>query len=316
MTGFSKKFQRLDMACPVHCISPGGEEQARTFGIKISTIKKAPPRHTVGKAKKGRWSFLKDIWRGVMLCWALLAVILLPLEEWEVPALPADAPVPLEEPAPGAPEQALPAEPDPSGQRPTVALTFDDGPRRSTTTALLDGLEERGVKATFFVIGEQLPGCEDILRRMDEAGHQIGIHTYDHVALTGLNAADFADQVDRTRAALKETLGHNDFLLRPPYGMVDAGVKKRAGCPIILWSVDPTDWDDKDTERIVDHVTSKAQDGDIILLHDIYPTSVEAALRIVDALHQRGFLFVTVAELAAQHGLTLEAGEVYRKLSS
>lgn len=259
---------------------------------------------------------MKDIWRGVVLCWALLAVILLPLEEWEVPALPADAPVPLEEPAPSAPEQALPAEPDHSGQRPTVALTFDDGPRRSTTTALLDGLEERGVKATFFVIGEQLPGCEDILRRMDEAGHQIGIHTYDHVALTGLNAADFADQVDRTRAVLKEALGHNDFLLRPPYGMVDAGVKKRAGCPIILWSVDPTDWDDKDAERIVDHVTGKARDGDIILLHDIYPTSVEAALRIVDALHQKGFLFVTVDELAAQHGLTLEAGEVYRKLSS
>ena len=192
-----------------------------------------------------------------------------------------------------------------------IALTFDDGPRRSTTTELLDGLAQRGVRATFFLIGEQVPGNEDLLRRMDEEGHQIGIHTYDHVMLTGLNAADFSAQVDRTRTVLKNALGHNDFLLRPPYGMVDDGVKRRAGCPIILWSVDPEDWDDKNTDRIVEHVVSRAKDGDIILLHDIYPTSVEAALRIVDALHQKGFYFLTVDELAAQRRLSLKAGTTY-----
>ena len=192
-----------------------------------------------------------------------------------------------------------------------IALTFDDGPRRSTTTELLDGLAQRGVRATFFLIGEQVPGNEDLLRRMDEEGHQIGIHTYDHVMLTGLNAADFSAQVDRTRTVLKNALGHNDFLLRPPYGMVDDGVKRRAGCPIILWSVDPEDWDDKNTDRIVEHVVSRAKDGDIILLHDIYPTSVEAALRIVDALHQKGFYFLTVDELAAQRRLSLKAGSTY-----
>ncbi len=110
---------------------------------------------------------------------------------------------------------------------------------------------------------------------------------------------------------LKNALGHNDFLLRPPYGMVDDGVKRRAGCPIILWSVDPEDWDDKNTDRIVEHVVSRAKDGDIILLHDIYPTSVEAALRIVDALHQKGFYFLTVDELAAQRRLSLKAGSTY-----
>ncbi|MGN0968233.1 MAG: polysaccharide deacetylase family protein, partial [Oscillospiraceae bacterium] len=119
---------------------------------------------------------------------------------------------------------------------PLIALTFDDGPRRATTTELLDGLSQRGVKATFFLIGEQLAGNEDIVRRMDEEGHQIGIHTYDHVRLTGLNRADFDAQVDRTRQLLKNILGHNDFLLRPPYGMYDAGVQAMAGCPIILWS--------------------------------------------------------------------------------
>jgi len=192
-----------------------------------------------------------------------------------------------------------------------VALTFDDGPRRATTTALLDALAQRGVQATFFLIGEQVPGNEDILRRMDEEGHQIGIHTYDHVMLTGLNAADFSAQVDRTRTVLKNALGHNDFLLRPPYGMVDAGVRQRAGCPIILWSVDPTDWDDKNADRIVEQVVREAKDGDILLLHDIYASSVEAAVRIVDELHARGFLFVTVEELARERQIKLLPGEVY-----
>lgn len=195
---------------------------------------------------------------------------------------------------------------------PLIALTFDDGPRRSTTEELLDGLAQRGVKATFFLIGEMVPDCEDLVRRMEEEGHQIGSHTYDHVRLTNLNAADFARQVDRTQALLAEILGRDGFALRPPYGSIDNGVVKRADSPLILWSIDPEDWDDKDVDRIVSHIVSCAQDGDIILLHDIYPTSVEAALRVVDELHQRGFLFVTVEELARQRHVELQPGEAYR----
>ena len=198
------------------------------------------------------------------------------------------------------------------GQPKLIALTFDDGPRRSTTTALLDGLAERGVKATFFLIGGQLENNEDVVRRMDEEGHQVGIHTFDHVRLTGLSKVDFDAQVETTRALLKSTLGHNDFLLRPPYGMLDESVKAWAGCPIILWSIDPEDWNDKNVDRIVEHVVSRASDGDIILLHDIYPTSVEAALRIVDALHEKGFLFLTIDELCEERKVTPSSGEICR----
>ncbi len=197
-------------------------------------------------------------------------------------------------------------------ERPLVALTFDDGPRRSTTAALLDGLAQRGVKATFFLIGEQLEGNEDLVERMEEEGHQIGIHSFGHKWLTDLNAADFAREVDREREMLSSLLGRDDFLLRPPYGGVDNAVEKRAGSPIILWSVDPEDWKDKDQARVAEHILKEVKDGDIILLHDIYPSSVEAALQVVDALHQKGFLFVTVAELARQRGVELKAGTVYR----
>lgn len=195
---------------------------------------------------------------------------------------------------------------------PLIALTFDDGPRRDTTTALLDGLAQRGVKATFFLVGEQIVGNEDVVRRMDAEGHQIGIHTYDHVRLLGLNRSDFDAQVDKTRQLLKNVLGHDGFLLRPPYGLYDAGVKNMAGCPIILWSVDPEDWGHKDADYVTRHIMDNASDGAIILLHDIYPTSVDAALRVVDELHEQGYLFVTVEQLFAEKGMKLQNGEVYR----
>ena len=192
-----------------------------------------------------------------------------------------------------------------------LALTFDDGPRRSTTTRLLDALAERGVKATFFLVGAQAEVNPDVVQRMDREGHQIGIHTYDHVLLTGLNGADFSAQVERSRTLLKEILGHNDFLLRPPYGILDEGVKRRAGCPIILWSIDPEDWKDRDAQREAAHILSQAQDGSIILMHDIFPESVDAAIQVIDALHQQGYLFCTIEELFDLRGVPLEAGHVY-----
>ena len=221
------------------------------------------------------------------------------------PAVQADAAYPFDDPAPNV-------TPEPTASQPKlIALTFDDGPRRSTTTALLDGLAERGVKVTFFLIGAQIANNEDVILRMDQEGHQVGIHTYDHVKLTGLNKADFAAQVDRTRTILKNLLGHNDFLLRPPYGLMDDGIRAHAGCPIILWSIDPEDWGDRNVQREVEHVVSNARDGSIILMHDIFSESVDAALQIVDRLHQEGYLFVTVDQLFAARHLPLEAGKNY-----
>ena len=192
-----------------------------------------------------------------------------------------------------------------------IALTFDDGPRRSTTSKLLDGLAQRGVKATFFLIGLNLEGNEDLVVRMDREGHQIGIHSYNHKMLTGLSAADFYTEVGALREKLTDLLGHNGFVLRPPYGKVDENVRKLAGVPIILWSIDPEDWADTDTARQVAHIISRVQDGDIILLHDIYPSSVETALQVVDALLDEGFYFVTVDELFAARGIPLEDGQRY-----
>ena len=230
---------------------------------------------------------------GAFFCAASLAV-LLPGPE---PAKQADAPaeVTLSDP-------------------PLVALTFDDGPRSSTTGPLLDGLELREVPATFFLVGNRIPGNEDLVRRMAAEGHQIGIHTYDHVELKGLSRQDFDLQVGKTRALITRLAGDGSYWLRPPYGFLDRNAGSWCGGPVILWSVDPEDWKDDDVDRIVAAVVEHVSDGDIILLHDLFPSSGQAALTIVDTLLERGFCFVTVEQLMEARGVTPEAGARYRKI--
>jgi peptidoglycan/xylan/chitin deacetylase (PgdA/CDA1 family) len=230
---------------------------------------------------------------GAFLCAASLAV-LLPGPE---PAKQADAPaeVTLSDP-------------------PLVALTFDDGPRSSTTGPLLDGLELREVPATFFLVGNRIPGNEDLVRRMAAEGHQIGIHTYDHVELKGLSRRDFDLQVGKTRAIITRLAGDGSYWLRPPYGFLDRNAGSWCGGPVILWSVDPEDWKDDDVDRIVAAVVEHVSDGDIILLHDLFPSSGQAALSIVDTLLEKGFCFVTVEQLMEARGVTPEAGARYRKI--
>ena len=198
---------------------------------------------------------------------------------------------------------------------PLVALTFDDGPRSSTTGPLLDGLALREVPATFFLVGNRIPGNEDLVRRMAAEGHQIGIHTYDHVELKGLSRRDFDLQVGKTRALITGLVGEGNYWLRPPYGLLDKTAAGWCGGPVILWSVDPEDWKDSDVDRVVAAVVEHASDGDIILLHDLFPSSAQAALRIVDTLLDRGYCFVTVEQLMAERGVTPEAGVRYRKIN-
>ena len=197
---------------------------------------------------------------------------------------------------------------------PFVALTFDDGPKAETTSTLLDGLSQRGIHATFFIIGENVEGNEDLLLRMEREGHQIGLHTFHHRSLAGANSADFYAEVDELRRTLSGLLGRENFMLRPPYGAITPSNRAKAGAPIILWGVDPEDWRDRDSDRQTAAILNTARDGSIILLHDIYPSSVETALRVADALMAKGYKFVTVEELFALRGITPENGVEYRRL--
>ena len=195
-----------------------------------------------------------------------------------------------------------------------VALTFDDGPHPDYTGPLLDGLKQRGVRATFFLVGTQIQYAPELVPRMAREGHQIGVHTYSHVSVTGLEQEEFRLQVEGTRRLICSMLGERELWLRPPYGILDENAQSWADGPVILWSVDPEDWKDDKVKRIKEHLVTNVRDGDIILMHDIYPSSVEAALAAVDELKRQGFCFVTVAELMEYRGVTPESGQVYKRI--
>ena len=193
-----------------------------------------------------------------------------------------------------------------------VALTFDDGPG-AYTEHLLDELDARGVRVTFFMVGRSTTGIyKDLPARAMKAGHQVASHSWKHAWLTNYSASGMKSDLAKTADALNEAAGGTfKYWLRPPYGARNNTLLKNAGVPVIIWSVDPYDWKYRDAKVVSDSVISKTKDGDVILLHDIHKTSVEAALIIIDELTARGFEFVTVTELARRKGQAAEDGKAY-----
>lgn len=183
------------------------------------------------------------------------------------------------------------------GDKKKIALTFDDGPHPTYTEKLLDGLKERGVRATFFVTGEHAKLHPDIIKRMKEEGHLIGNHTYSHIQLRSGNKKEFQAELLETNQILKEITGEEVMYVRPPYGSWDKSLEKELNMFPVLWTIDPTDWSCLSVETVTKRVLKKAKENEIILLHDYYETSVEAALQIVDELLKEGYEFVTVDEI-------------------
>ena len=180
---------------------------------------------------------------------------------------------------------------------PKVALTFDDGPHSVYTKMLLEGLKERGVKATFFVVGENIPGNEELIRRMQKDGHLIGNHTYDHSDISKMSDEENCEELKKTNDLIREITGSEASYVRPPFGNWKDSMDCLVSMISVKWTIDTMDWNSRNVSEIVNKVLQKVQDGDIILMHDYYQTSVEAALQIVDKLKVQGYDFVTVEEL-------------------
>ena len=178
-----------------------------------------------------------------------------------------------------------------------IAITFDDGPEGNYTKQLLDGLKERGVKATFFVLGKSIVGNEDLILRMYEEGHLIGNHTYNHVELDKETDENGVKEIERTNEIIKQITGYEPEFIRPPFGAWRKEQMSQADMFPVMWTIDPLDWKYQNTEYVVNHILNNVKDGDIILLHDIFETSVEAALIVIDRLQEQGYEFVTVDEL-------------------
>ncbi|WP_143319974.1 polysaccharide deacetylase family protein [Clostridium sp. HBUAS56010] len=183
-----------------------------------------------------------------------------------------------------------------SGSR-QIALTFDDGPHSVYTQKLLDGLRQRGVHATFFLLGESIDGKEAIVKQMQADGHLIGNHGYSHVQMSKESVKTACEQIEENNQKIEKITGVRPQYLRPPYGAWNEELQCTTNMSVVLWDVDPLDWKSQNTKKVVRHIIKHVEPGDIILLHDVYSTSVEAALEVIDTLTKEGYSFVTVDEL-------------------
>lgn len=195
-----------------------------------------------------------------------------------------------------------------------VALTFDDGPSGRFTRTLLEGLEARNTKATFFLCGYRMEQDPDLTTRIFQEGHEIGLHGYSHKCMLNMCQYDIAQELERAMSLLPA--GCQVAFLRSPGGLCNKYVRSAAEAldlSVLSWSVDPKDWATHNASAIKKEVITHVRDGDIILLHDMSDSSVEAALAIIDTLREEGYRFVTVSELARSKGITPAPGKEYRR---
>ena len=199
---------------------------------------------------------------------------------------------------------------DETKQRPMIALTFDDGPGEYTEE-LINCLVENNAKATFFMLGQNVEAYPEIAKELSDAGMELGNHSYSHPDLVTIGAEAAAQQVSNTDAALKAATGFEATVMRPPGGSFNDSVKAAIDHQLIIWSIDTRDWATKSEDQTYQVVMDNAQDGSVVLMHDIHEWSVKAAIRMIPDLIAKGFKLVTVSELAEAKGKTLQSGNAY-----
>ncbi len=199
---------------------------------------------------------------------------------------------------------------DPS--RPMLALTFDDGPGKATPR-LLDTLREYGAHGTFFIVGERIRAYAESVKRIAVEGHELGIHTWSHKRLTSLSLTTIRYEISKTRDKLYSLTGVMPYIVRPPYGSVNDRVKQASRLDsfyIVNWNIDTLDWKLRDADLVYESIMSQAKDGAIILLHDMHTESVEAVIRAIPDLIDKGYQLVTVSELIAYSKNPPKTGKV------
>lgn len=184
-----------------------------------------------------------------------------------------------------------------TSEKKKVAITFDDGPHPQYTPEMLEALKKRNVKATFFLLGQEVEKYPEIVKQIQEEGHLIGNHSYQHEQLSKLPMEQACQQVNRTNELIYNITGEYPSYLRPPFGDWHEKLDCEMNMVEVLWDVDTLDWSSQNHQKIVNKVLKKVQENDIILMHDGYETSVTAAMEIIDTLQQQGYEFVTVDEI-------------------
>ena len=223
-------------------------------------------------------------------------------------ALPEFTPLPTFAPT-AAPTEVPGRVLDPNKK--AIALTFDDGPSKYTRE-ILASLAEVDGRATFFVVGERLDNYSETLQMEYDAGCQIGMHTYDHANLTKLSSSKILSEINSTNDLIYRYVGEYSTIVRPPYGSVNSTVKETVEQPLINWSLDTRDWESRDANSVYNEIMSNVEDGDIVLMHDLYSSTAEAVSMVLPKLVEEGYQLCTVEELFELKGIELHSGTVFR----
>ncbi len=192
-----------------------------------------------------------------------------------------------------------------------VALTYDDGPNTTVTNSILGTLQKYNSRATFFVVGSRVPTYKACIKKASGMGCEIGNHSYNHTILTSVGGAKIKSEINSTNNAVKAITGKSPVLVRTPGGAVNSTVKKNVGAPIISWNIDTLDWKSRNADSVVKNIKNNVKDGSIVLMHDLYSSTAQATKTIVPWLVSNGYQIVTVSEMYAVKGITLEKGSVY-----
>lgn len=194
-------------------------------------------------------------------------------------------------------------------EKKVVALTFDDGPSKYTSE-LVDILEANNAHATFFLVGVNISANSDGVVKAYEHGNEIAIHTYSHTSFTKMTIEDVINEIEMTRDIIEDLGVEPANLVRPPYGNINDEIKNSINTSFILWNVDTEDWKSRDVETIKEEVYKAISEGDIILFHDVYPTTIEAVKELLPELSEE-YEFVSVSELFERYEKELEPNTKY-----
>ncbi|MFR7019774.1 polysaccharide deacetylase family protein, partial [Streptococcus pneumoniae] len=189
-----------------------------------------------------------------------------------------------------------------------VALTFDDGPNPATTPQVLETLAKYDIKATFFVLGKNVSGNEDLVKRIKSEGHVVGNHSWSHPILSQLSLDEAKKQITDTEDVLTKVLGSSSKLMRPPYGAITDDIRNSLDLSFIMWDVDSLDWKSKNEASILTEIQHQVANGSIVLMHDIHSPTVNALPRVIEYLKNQGYTFVTIPEML---NTRLKAHELY-----
>lgn len=195
-----------------------------------------------------------------------------------------------------------------------IAFTFDDGPNGARTNKIVEALEQNKAHATFFMVGNRMQAGETVIRNVLAKGNEIGSHSYAHKNMKRQTIEDIIASEEQTNSIYRSITGQDLIYMRPPYGSINKDVKESLNTIFVNWNLDTEDWLHRDKNYIIDYVMHNVSDGDIVLMHDSYDSTVEAVLELLPKLYLEGYQVVSVSELAHLKGVSLENHQLYRSL--